>query len=64
MPNQRTMVRRVQRRRVVAHIPNPLSTSVLNVPYDLKTTIRGEPFCAFDSGKEDPHWFYNNAKFR
>ena len=57
MPNQRTMVRRIQRRRVVAHIPNPLSTSVLNVPDDLKTTIRGEPFYAFDSGKENPNRF-------
>ena len=28
MANQRTMVRRIQRRKVVAHIPNPLSTSV------------------------------------
>ena len=66
-PNQRTMVRRIQRRRVVAHIPNPLSTSVLNVPDDLKTTIRGEPFYAIDSGKEDPNRFItfcNNAKFR
>ena len=51
MPSQRTMVRRIQRRRVVPHIPNPLSTSVLNVPDDLRTTIRGEPFYAFDSGK-------------
>ena len=42
MPNQKTMVRRIQRKRVVAHIFNPLSTSVLNVPDDLKTTIRGE----------------------
>ena len=57
MPNQRTMVRRIQRRRVVAHIPNPLSTSVLNVPDDLRTTIRGEPFYAFHSGKEDPKEF-------
>ena len=57
MRNQRTMVRRIQRRRVVAHIPNPLSTSVLNVPDDLRTTIRGEPFYAFDSGKEDPNLF-------
>ena len=57
MPHQRTMVRRIQRRRVVAHIPNPLSTSVLNVPDDLRTTIRGEPFYAFDSGKEDPNRF-------
>ena len=57
MPNQRTMVRRIQRRRVVAHIPNPLSTSVLNVPDDLRTTIRGEPFYAFDRGKEDPNRF-------
>ena len=56
MPNQRTMVRRIQRRRVVAHIPNPLSTSVLNVP-DLRTTIRREPFYALDSGKEDPNRF-------
>ena len=55
--NQRTMVRRIQRRRVAAHIPNPLSTSVLNVPDDLKTTIRGEPFYAFDSGKESPNLF-------
>ena len=55
LPNQRTMLRRIQRRRVVAHIPNPLSTSVLNVPDDLRTTIRGEPFYAFDSGKEDPN---------
>ena len=51
------MVRRIQRKRVVAHIPNPLSTSVLNVPDDLKTTIRGEPFYAFDSGKEDHNRF-------
>ena len=57
MPNQRTMVRRIQRRRVVAHIPNPLSTSVLNVPDDLKTTFRGEHFYASDSGKEDPNRF-------
>ena len=57
MPNQRTMVRRIQRRRVVADIPNPLSTSVLNVLDDLKTTIRGQPFYAFDSGKEDPNRF-------
>ena len=57
MPNQRTMVSRIQRRRVIAHIPNPLSTSVLNVPDHLKTTIRGEPFYAFDSGKEDPNRF-------
>ena len=54
MPNQRTMVRRIQRRRVVAHIPNPLSTSDLHVPDDLRTTIRGEAFYAVDSGKEDP----------
>ena len=54
MPNQRTMMRRIQCRRVVAHIPKPLSTSVLNVPGDLKTTIRGEPSYAFDSGKKDP----------
>ena len=53
MPCQRTIVRRIQRKGVVAHIPNPLSTSVLNVPDDLITTIRGEPFYAFDSGKED-----------
>ena len=57
MPIQRTMVRRIQRRRVVAHIPNPLSTSVLKVPDDLKTPIRGEPFYAFDSCKEDPNRF-------
>ena len=57
MPTQRTLVRRIQRRRVVAHIPNPFSTSVLNVPYNLKTTNRGEPFYAFDSGKEDPNRF-------
>ena len=57
LPNQRTMVRRIQRRRVVTHISNPLSTSVLNVPDDLRTTIRGEPFYAFDSGKEDPNRF-------
>ena len=56
MPSQRTMVRRIQRKRVVAHIPNPLSTSLLNVPDDLKTTI-GEPFYAFDRGKEDPNPF-------
>ena len=59
MPNQRTMVRRIQRKRVVAHIPNPLSTSVLNVPDYLRTKIRGEPFYAFDSGKEDPNRFIN-----
>ena len=57
MPNQRTMVRRIQRIRVVAHIPIPLSISVLNVPDNLKTTIRGKPFYAFDSGKEDPNRF-------
>ena len=51
------MVRRIQRKRVVAHIPNPLSTSALNVPDDLKTTIRGEPFYAFNSGKEDHNRF-------
>ena len=57
IPNQRTMVRRIQRRRVVTHIPNPLSTSVFNVPDDLKTTFRGKPFYAFDSDKEDPNRF-------
>ena len=57
MPNQRTMVRRIQRRKVVAHIPNPLSTSVLNIPDDLRTTIRRKPFYAFDSGKEDRNRF-------
>ena len=57
IPNQRTMVRRIQCRRVVAHISNPMSTFVLNVPDDFKTTIRGEPFYAFDSGKDDPHRF-------
>ena len=30
MPNQRTMVRRIQRRRIVAHIPNPLNRVFLN----------------------------------
>ena len=53
MPSQRTMVQRIQRKTVVAHITNPLSTCVLNVPDDLKTGIRGEPFNAFDSGKEE-----------
>ena len=57
MPNQGTRVRRFQRRRVVAHIPNSLSTYVFNVPDDLKTTIRGEPFYVFDSGKEDANRF-------
>ena len=57
MPNQRTMVRRIQRIRVVAHIPLPLSISVLNVPDDLKTTVRGGPFYAFDSGKENLNRF-------
>ena len=52
MPNQ--MVRRIQRRRIVAHIPNPLSTSVLNVPDDLRTTIRGEPFYALIAAKKTP----------
>ena len=66
MPSQRTMERRIQRKSVVAHIPNPLSTSVLNVPDALKNTIKGEPFYGYDSGKEDPNrffYFYNNAKF-
>ena len=54
MPNQRTMVRRIQRSRVVAHISNPMSTFVLKVPDDLKTTITVEPFYAFDSGKKTP----------
>ena len=54
MPKQTPLVRRFQRKRVVAHIRIPLSTSVLNVPDDLKTTIRGQPFYVFDSGEEDP----------
>ena len=57
MPGQTTMVHRSQRMRVKAHIPNPLITSVLKVRDDLKTTIRGEPFYPFDSGKEDPNRF-------
>ena len=52
MPSQKTMVRRIQRRRVVAHIPIPMITSVLNVLDDLKNTFRGEHFYALDSGKE------------
>ena len=55
--SQRTMVRRIQRKGVVALIPNPLSTSILIIPDDLETTIRGEPFYALDSGKEDPKRF-------
>ena len=46
------MVSRIQPEAVVAHIPNPFSISILNVPDELKTTIRGEPFYAFDSDKE------------
>ena len=57
MPSHRTIVRRIQHKRVIAQIPNPLSSSVLNVPDDMKTTIRGEPFYAFDNGKEDPNRF-------
>ena len=41
MPSQRTMVHRIQPKRVVAHKPNPLGTSVLNVRDDLKTKSRG-----------------------
>ena len=48
LPSQRTILRRIRRKRSVAHIPNPLSTSFLNVPDDLKTINRGEPFYAFD----------------
>ena len=55
--SQRTMVRRIQRKRVVAFIPNPLSTSILNIPDDLQTKTRGKPFYALDSGKEDPKRF-------
>ena len=55
MLSQRTMVRRIQCKRVVSHIPNPLSNSGLNVPGDLKSTFRGEPFYAFYSGQEDPN---------
>ena len=54
MSSQRTMVRRIQRKRVVAFIPNLLSASILNVPNYLKTTIKGEPFYAFGSGKQNP----------
>ena len=57
MPSQRAMVRRIQRKRVFSHIPNPLRTSVLNVPDDLETTNRRETFYEFDSGKKDPNRF-------
>ena len=57
MTSQSTMVRRIQRKRDIALISNPLSASVLNVSDDLKTTIWGTSFCAFESGKEDPNRF-------
>ena len=52
MPSQRTMVSRIQPEAVVAHIPNPFSISILNVPDELKATIGRKPFYAFDSDKE------------
>ena len=57
MPSYRTMVRRVQRKRDIANIPNPLRTSVLKIPDDLKATVRSETFYAFDEGKRDPNCF-------
>ena len=57
MPSHRTIVRRIQRQRVLVHIPNLLSTSVLNVPEDVKTTNRGKYFYTNDSGEEDPNRF-------
>ena len=58
MPSQRTLVRRIQRQRVVAHSPNSSSTSVAsNIPDVLKTTIREETFYAVDSGEEEPNLF-------
>ena len=57
MSSQRSMVHRIQRNRIVAHIPNPLRTSGLNIPDDFKRTFRGEPMYAFDSGKENTNGF-------
>ena len=48
----KTMVRRIQRGTVVAHILNPLSNSSLKIPNDMKTTFRGKHFYSFDSGKQ------------
>ena len=49
----RSMVLRVQRKRVVAHISDPSSTCFLKIANDLKTTIREETFYASDSRKEN-----------
>ena len=57
MASHRRMVRRIQREKVVAHIHNLLSTTVLNIPAELKATIGGEAFYTFDSGKKDPNRF-------
>ena len=57
MPSQRTIVRRIQSRSVVAPIFSPLNTSILIIPNNLKTTIRGERFNAFDSGRENANRF-------
>ena len=43
-PRQKQLLKCLVNVRVVAHIPNPLSTSAMNIPNDLKTAIRGEPF--------------------
>ena len=55
MPSKRTMVRHIQRKRVFLHIPKSLSTFILSVRDDLKTTIRAESIYAFESDKEDPN---------
>ena len=57
--SKKTRERRSHCARVVMLIPNPLSTSIFNTPSDSKTTVRGEPFGSFDSGKEEPCAFFN-----
>ena len=59
IPGERTMVQRIQRKRVVSQTSNPVTTSILKVIDDLKTKTRREAFYAFDSGKEDPNRFFS-----
>ena len=51
------MMRRIELETVIARIPNPMSTSFLNIPRDVTTTNRAGPFYPFDIGNEDLNRF-------